>query len=364
MVRTVTALSLFLAAAVAAHAADKDKPAKAGLDVGDPAPAIKVVKWIKGEPVQLKKGEVYVVEFWATWCGPCIQSIPHLNDMAKKFEGKATFAGISVNEQGNDEEIETNVGKFVKKMGDKMDYHVAIDGKAGVMNAKWLEASQSEGIPTAFIVAKDGRIAWIGHPLDGMDKVLDEVVKGTFDVTAYAEKRRKEREAAVAEQALLKKLQKLLAKEDWKEALAALDQAGENNAEVAKKLGALRFRILLETDEAAAYTYGKKVVAGDLKENVNGLYMVARSILDPAAKRKKPDYGLAVAAAERANELTDKKHPEVLSVLGDAYFKNGDTDKAVQAVKDALKSKDLDPDSKTELEAKLKKYQKGENKKD
>jgi thiol-disulfide isomerase/thioredoxin len=68
-----------------------------------------------------KGKQTYVVEFWATWCGPCRVSIPHLTELQKKFKTQGvTFIGVS-------DETEDKVKPFVDKMGDKMDYTVAVD---------------------------------------------------------------------------------------------------------------------------------------------------------------------------------------------------------------------------------------------
>src|ERR1051326_1417135 len=102
------------------------KAATAGeLAMGDPAPKITVAKFVKGEPVtKFDKGKLYVVEFWATWCGPCRTSIPHLTELQKKYKD-VTFIGVSAFERGDG--IENQVVKFVSDMGSKMEYRVALD---------------------------------------------------------------------------------------------------------------------------------------------------------------------------------------------------------------------------------------------
>jgi thiol-disulfide isomerase/thioredoxin len=68
------------------------------LSVGDDAPALEISKWAKGEKVdRLEKDRTYVVEFWATWCGPCRTSIPHLTQLQKNYKDKGVqFIGVSV----------------------------------------------------------------------------------------------------------------------------------------------------------------------------------------------------------------------------------------------------------------------------
>jgi hypothetical protein len=94
--------------------------------------------------------------------------------MARTYKDKVTFIGVSVWEQ--DEDAEAKVDSFVKDMGNKMDYAVARDTSANAMAKNWLQAAGVKGIPSAFIVDGSGKIAWIGHPMEDMDKAIDKVL--------------------------------------------------------------------------------------------------------------------------------------------------------------------------------------------
>ena len=130
----------------------------AGLKVGDPAPATRPETMLQGAAVKdFKKGEIYVFECWASWCGPCIAAIPHLDELHRKMGKKGiVITGVNVWESERDAASAQRAKDFLKAQGDKMSYRVALGGKAFIKD--WLEAAEVNGIPHAFVVA-DGKIA-------------------------------------------------------------------------------------------------------------------------------------------------------------------------------------------------------------
>jgi thiol-disulfide isomerase/thioredoxin len=159
------------------------------LSVGDPAPPLQVARWIRGMKVErFEPGNVYVLDFWATWCGPCIRGFPRLTRLQKKYADKGvTVIGVSIWE-----EDEGAVEPCVKGRSDEMDYSVAVDdvpkdsvardkkGRGdGKVASAWVRAAGKNLIPTVFIVGRDGKIAWIGVP-DEMDEPLERVVAGNW----------------------------------------------------------------------------------------------------------------------------------------------------------------------------------------
>jgi len=148
------AIVLLSVAAVLALGAARACAAQAAPAVGTQAPEISAQYWINSPPLSLAglRGKIVVVEFWATWCGPCRISIPHLIELNKKYASQGVvFIGLT-------DEPRAVAEPFVRELG--MNYAVGGGSKSDVTYAV-------TGIPHAFLVDANGVIAWAGHPMDG-----------------------------------------------------------------------------------------------------------------------------------------------------------------------------------------------------
>lgn len=348
--RSVRALTLTLLAALcvpATFAQDKEKEStsSAKLKAGDKAPALAVEKWVKGKDVaSFEKGKVYVVEFWATWCGPCMQSIPHLTDLQKEYKDKVTIIGMTTKDShGNTLD---KVEKLVADKGEGMNYTVAWD-KGDATSKAYMEAAEQNGIPTSFVVDGNGKLAWIGHPMF-LDIVLPPVLAGKSDpeaITTAVEK---------AEKAFENVYENM---EDPKKALAAIEKLDKDYPALAHMVGDMRFSLYLKAgDFAKAYKVGAEMTDKAIKaKDAMTLNMVAWSIVDPEAKVEKKDLDLALKAAQAAADATDNKDGAILDTLARVYFVKGDKAKAIEIEKKAIDN--ADGRMKRELEATLKEYQ-------
>jgi thiol-disulfide isomerase/thioredoxin len=122
--------------------------------VGDAPPEVVAEDWLNTDAPQSLaglKGKVVLVEFWATWCGPCVAGIPHLNELQSKYREE----GLQIL-SFTDQDRET-VENFQKKTKAPIEYTVGL-------GSPLFKAYGVTGIPHAFIVGRDGKLLWHGHP--------------------------------------------------------------------------------------------------------------------------------------------------------------------------------------------------------
>jgi thiol-disulfide isomerase/thioredoxin len=315
------------------------------LMVGDAAPALAIQTWVKGKPVaSFEKGRVYVVEFWATWCAPCRKSIPHLSRIQKELAGKVTVVGIASQEPRGPEEVR----KFVAGSGEEIGYAIGWDDE-GKSNSAWMGAAGQEAIPTAFVVEGSGRIAWIGHPMDGLEAAVRAVAAGTFDLA---------RAVRVNARAmpLKQRLAGQLGGESGEGALRTLDELIALDPETMGEYAYAKFMTLAVNakDYPRAYAYADGAISGVLKGNADVLNALAWAIAEhPAVETR--DFGVAGRAAARANELTGGKSGPVLAGLARARFGQGLHAEAVKLQEQAVAA-ETDKAMKEEFGAKLEEY--------
>ncbi len=282
------------------------------LVVGDQAPELKPVSWARGGGPRFGRGRVLVVDFWASWCAPCVAAMPGLSRLSEELSEAADFVAVNVREADPesgrmlDAAAPEMVDAFIADAGERLRTPVAIGDRA--MDAAWIAAAGRSSLPTYAVVDRDGRLAWIGGEADALDGVVRAVVAGTHDTDAA-----RERQLAAA------RVQHLG---------GTINQAAvQGNAE-----GDLsRFYELCAALSLAAEAH-------------EGLYLASLmdTVLTHPLLDDRRDLDTAQRGSRLACELTEWSNAEVIRVHALATFMGGDAAGAVELGEQALRAADPD----------------------
>jgi len=338
-------LSVACSADDAKPAAEQAAPPAKVLGIDDPAPPINVSEWSLGDPIEgLQPGQVYVVEFWATWCGPCLASMPHISQLQTQYGDQATFIGITREDAETVNgflDQEQSPGKTWREL---LKYRLALDAEGATNNA-YMRAAEQSGIPTAFLVGRDGKLEWIGHPM-GIDGPLAKVVAGEWDRAAAVAALKKEQ----IFKTLLRQLNSLARAQNWDGALAALDEA-EVQQGPDPKLTTLRMAVLKlagRREELAA------LESAYVQQIWNDSAELNNFAWQRAIGKGDRNLDLALKAAQRGVELTRQEDASILDTLARVHYELGQLDKAIEWQRLAVK---VNRGANAEVDATLKLYE-------
>lgn len=130
--------------------------------VGKPGPEFQVAEWVSEEADT--DGKYILIDFWATWCGPCIQAIPHMNELHAEFSDTVAVVGVSRESRAKVEAMTRPV----------IEYYSAVDPQARM--GRFFEI---RSIPHAVLMDPDGVVVWKGHPARLSKNVLKSLVSDT-----------------------------------------------------------------------------------------------------------------------------------------------------------------------------------------
>ena len=300
------------------------RDAEINLRIGDRAPRPQFSEVLRGD-INFKnfsKDKVTVLEFWATWCGPCLAGMPHLSDLQRTYTDRGlTIIGVS------DEKPEV-VKAFLSspEWSEKITYTMALDDRSQTYES-YMKAAERSGIPCAFVIDQSERVAWIGHPSD-LDEPLSRILDGEWNL----QDARTRYEMGETASEILRLAEKSMDADrksgDFTKTIDFVNRGlllEPDNPELLD----MRFRLLAgPMEHPDAYELGWRLIK-EYSDQAIYLNSIAWYVLtDPSVKNRNIDF--AMAAVTTANRAAEGKFAPIYEVLARAHFESGDLEAAIK----------------------------------
>ena len=353
MLRTTSLTAAAFALAAAPTCLAGDEP----LTIGDKAPAFDITHWIKGDQIEsFEEGKIYLLEFWATWCGPCVASMPHLSELQAKYKDyDVNVLAVS------DEPLQTVVEFLFKEypadgkiQNDRMAFAVTTDPDKSIWKDYFTAAGRT-GIPCSFVIGKTGQIEYIGHPMQ-VDKALEGVVHDNWDRDAF----KTTYEEGMKITRIQSKAYEAMREGKFEEAAARFNEALELDPDnVNTIMQIMQIKLVNLKDYEDGYALAAKVVESNW-DDANLLNTISWNIATQEGIEKR-NLDLALKATVRSNELTDNENAMYLDTLARVYFEKGDLKNALKWQELAVKflGDDVNEATAATIREALEKYRQG-----
>jgi len=259
--------------------------------LGDPAPPITVYEWIKGKPVRIQTGtnqtgtNIYILVFCQLTRANEF-ALTNLSALQKQYGDKGVITVVI------SPESPAVLKTFILDHGKDVNYTVAADDMPDRTARNYLQAFGVHQLPRAFVVGKDGKVLWHGHPLtDGLGRVVDEVVSGRYDLAAEAKR--------------------LIPREEMAQYLFYARQ-----------------------DDPAAEKYGRMLLTIRTNDAVALCELASKIATDPSIPKR--DVALATEALDRAKQLASTNGTDIAITRAILLFQTGRQDEGLAQAQKAL----------------------------
>ena len=319
------------------------------LEVGSKAPALDIEYWVSDgdgafdKVTEFKPGKIYVVEFWATWCGPCIQSMPHLAELQEKYKDKIQI--ISVTDESIDEVkalMKQPYSGTDKTFGELTSVYCLTSDPDGSTNRDYMEAADVRGVPSAFIVGPTGEIEVIDHPM-GIDGILKKMVAGTWDREKYYADQKKTEQ-------IFAKIEKAIDAQDVKAAFeASLELDDVTDESDLKRTKLMQTQLAVSIGDREAMEFFVKT-ADQLKDEDGAIAAMVWMIVQMKYEGEEPTPEMVQLAEsvikKNISELPTNDQDRllmkgaVMDILSHLFYVQGKLDDAIANQEDAVKLND------------------------
>lgn len=298
--------------------------------------------WLQGTPVkEWEKDKVYIFEFWATWCGPCLAAMPHMEQLHQAFKDnpRMQIVGVNVMDRKSPEALK----EFLKNRPSPLTYTMAVDVDGKKTKEKWLTPLEVNGIPHAFAV-KNGQLIWRGHPAKLSEEIMQAMLKPDFSAASLpasspdgaAREWKRYRETQ-------QKIRELVEKEGKQGAQALLKQAQDSRKFQQDQLIQLKMTPAIVLARQGKFEEAQAVLDDLSKEypdNYRVQIDVAGNLMDgklvPASKM---DAALVEQCLNRCIEISRKNNKEASlpwQMMAELRERQGNLKEALQDMEKAL----------------------------
>lgn len=255
--------------------------------LGDPALPLTVAQWIKGKPVKIQPGtNIYVLVFCTLSMANEV-ALTNLSSLQRQFRDKGLIA-VAI----SDEPPQT-LKEFVRLKDAEIDFTVAADGLAGQTAGNYQLVFNQYILPQAYVVGRDGKVLWYGHPLvDGLNSVVEEIISGRYNL------------------------------EQTEKKIRAREQLNQ-------------YRVLARQQHPKLQRAGQmllRIRTNDAPGLCELAYLIAT---DPGIEDTKRDAALANAALDRAQQITTTNATDVMVIRAIVTFQVGQTEQGLALARKA-----------------------------